>query len=138
LLHVRDNLSRAALPPGIPAETTPDISISLFVRLARDGQFPVPRYRIAVMDSVVPTAWKALLGFAEEGRLPFFAMPAGNLHKIREDVEGRSGPVWPRLLQLTDVMASQAWITGRFHGLIAALCVGRPVCAISSNTAKIE
>ncbi|MFU8864031.1 MAG: hypothetical protein ACNA7O_08950 [Rhodobacterales bacterium] len=42
------------------------------------------------------------------------------------------------MLQLPDVLASRAWVTGHFHGLIAALCAGRPVCALPSNTVKVE
>ncbi|MGV1912365.1 hypothetical protein [Agrobacterium vitis] len=138
LIHVRDSISCDALPSEMHAEVTPDVSIKLFFRMARGGQFLPPQHEIGVMDSVVQTATDALLGFAEEGGFPFYAMPGGNLRTIRTAVAARSGSVWPRLLQLTDVMTAQSWVTGRFHGLIAALCAGRPVCALSSNTAKIE
>lgn len=138
LVHVRDSISRNALPVDMRAEVTPDVSVKLFLRMARSGHFLPPRHEIGVMDSVVQSATDALLGFAEEGGFPFFAMPGGNLRTIRNSVAARSGSVWPRLLQLTDLMSAHSWVTGRFHGLIAALCAGRPVCALSSNTAKVE
>jgi hypothetical protein len=137
LLHLRDSLSRAALPPDVTAQITPDISIPLFLQtLGSTTEGPVTD--LAVMDSVVPATSAALLDFAEEGALPFFAMPMGNLHRMRDSVVARGGPVWPRLLQSTDILAARGWLTGRFHGLLAALCAGRPVCALPSNTAKIE
>lgn len=138
LVHVRDKLSREALPDGFPAEVTPDMSMQLFLQSTRTSQFPPPQHKIGVMDSVLPAASEALLGFAEEEGLPFYAMPGRNLRSTRVAVAARSGPVWPRLLQLTDLMAAEAWVTGRFHGLIAALSAGLPVCAVSSNTSKIE
>lgn len=136
-VHVRDSLSRAALPADSAAHVTPDVSIHLFLQSFR-GAKAEPIHDLSVMDSVVPAISEALLRFAEHGNLPVYAMPLGNLRKMRQDVAERSGPLWPRLLQLPDVMASRAWVTGRFHGLIAALCAGRPVCALRSNTAKVE
>lgn len=138
LVHVRDSLSRQSLPASSTAEVTPDVSIQLFLQTTREGTFIPPQHSIAVIDSVVQATSDALIDFAEQGGLPFYAMPVGNLRKIRATVSARSGPVWPRLLQLPDLMASRAWITGRFHGLIAALCAGLPVCALGSNTAKVE
>jgi len=138
LVHVRDSVSHGELPTDFPAEITPDVSIQLFLRTTREGTFLPPKHSLAVMDSVVQRTSTALLDFAEQERLPFYAMPVGNLRKMREAVAIRSGPVWPRLLQLTDLIASRTWVTGRFHGLIAALCAGLPVCALSSNTSKIE
>lgn len=138
LVHVRDNLSGEALPPNISAEITPDMSIQLFRQIISEGKFLPPQYDIGVMDSVVPVASKALLAFSEEESLPFYVMPGGNLRSMRLGVEKRSGPVWPRLLQITDVTAARGWVTGRFHGLVAALSAGIPVCALSSNTSKIE
>lgn len=138
LVHVRDTRSRNALPTQFPAEVTPDMSIHLFCQSVRDGQFLPPHHEIGVMDSVVQATSKALLSFAEAECLPFYVMPGGNLRVIRAVVAERSGPVWPRLLQLPDLMSANAWVTGRFHGMIAALCAGLPVCALSSNTAKIE
>lgn len=136
-VHVRDSLSRAALPADSLAQVTPDVSIHLFLQ-ALCGAKSAPVHDLAVMDSVVPAISDALLRFAEQEILPMFAMPLGNLRKMRQDVAARSGPVWPRVLQLPDVLTSRAWVTGRFHGLIAALCAGRPVCALPSNTAKVE
>ncbi|ETD85004.1 polysaccharide pyruvyl transferase family protein [Rhodobacter capsulatus] len=138
VVHVRDSRSLAALPPDFPARVTPDASIPIFREVARSGSFPAAVQAVAVMDNVVPEAAAALLRFAEAGALPFFAMPGAALSRIRQDASDRSGPVWPRLLQITDLMAAQAWVTGRFHGMIGALCAGRPVCALGSNTAKIE
>lgn len=138
LIHVRDNFSLKSLPEKFPAKVTPDVSIKPFLNIMRKGKFPPPQYKIAVMDSVLPKVSTALLDFSEHGKFPFFAMPEGNLRNTRNTVAERSGRIWPRLLQLTDVMMAQAWVTGRFHGLIAALCAGLPVCVLSSNTAKIE
>jgi len=138
LIHVRDSLSRKALPKDMPVQVTPDASISLFMNSVHDGVFRPPGYDMGVMDSVVPAASEALLNFAEAVQLPFYALARGGLLSMRKAAAGRSGVVWPQLMQLTDVMAARAWVTGRFHGLIAALAAGRPVCALSSNTAKIE
>ena len=137
-VHVRDTRSLAALPPGFPARVTPDASIPVFREVTRSAGFPAAVHPVAVMDNVVPNAAQALLRFAEAGALPFFAMPGVALGQLRQGVSGGAGPVWPRLLQITDLMAAQGWVTGRFHGMIGALCAGRPVCAIGSNTAKIE
>lgn len=136
-VHVRDSLSLAELPADIRAQVTPDVSIQLFLQTLR-GAKAEPMQDIAVMDSVVRSTSAALLAFAEHEGLPFFPMPVGNLRKTRQDVASRAGPVWPRLVQSTDVLAATNWVTGRFHGLIAALCAGRPVCALPSNTSKIE
>ena len=136
-VHVRDSLSLAEIPADIKAQVTPDVSIHLFLQTLR-GSKAEPMLDIAVMDSVVPSTSAALLTFAEQADLPFYAMPVGNLRATRQDVASRGGPVWPRLLQATDVLASRTWVTGRFHGLIAALCAGRPVCALPSNTSKVE
>ena len=138
IVHVRDSLSRKSLPADFPAAVTPDVSIQLFLQTMRDGRFLPPQHEIGVIDSVVPQTSAALLCFAEQNDLPFFAMPVGNLRNTRHAVAARSGPVWPRLLQMTDLMTAKAWVTGRFHGLIAALCAGHPVCALRSNTAKVE
>lgn len=138
LVHVRDSLSQKSLPANFPASITPDVSIQMFLKTLREGKFLPPQHEVAVMDSVIPAVSTTLLDYAEQENLPFFAMPVGNLRNTRKVVAERSGKVWPRLLQLTDVLTSQSWVTGRFHGLIAALCAGRPVCAMSSNTAKIE
>lgn len=138
LVHVRDSLSQMSLPAGFPAKVTPDVSIKLFLKTMREGEFPPSQHKIAVMDSVLPAVSDSLLDFAEQEKFPFFTMPEGSLRKTRDKVVERSSSIWPRLLQLTDVMTSEAWVTGRFHGLIAALCAGRPVCVLSSNTAKIE
>jgi hypothetical protein len=137
LLHLRDSPSRAALPPDLAATITPDMSIPLFRETLGAAQSR-PVTDLAVMDSVLPATSAALLDFAEDGALPFYAMPMGNLHRMRDSVVARGGPVWPRLLQSTDILAARGWLTGRFHGLLAALCAGRPVCALPSNTAKIE
>lgn len=137
-VHVRDTRSLAALPSDLPAQVTPDASIPIFMELTRSGDFLAPVYPIGVMDNVVPKATDVLLRFAEAGTLPFFAMPGGNLSVTRQNTSGQAVPVWPRLLQITDLLSASAWVTGRFHGLIGALCAGRPVCAVRSNTAKIE
>ncbi len=137
-IHVRDSISFAALPGSLSANVTPDVSIQLFMQAARDGQFLPPHHDIGVIDSVIPTSASALLDFAEHFRAPFFAMPAGSLRKARQSVAARSGVIWPQLMQLPDLMTCHAWVTGRFHGLVAALCLGRPVCALSSNTSKVE
>lgn len=138
LVYVRDSMSKNALPAGFAAKIVPDMSIPLFYRTARDGQFAPPVHRIGVIDSVVPAVSASLLNFSEAKQLPFYVMPGRNLGVIRADVAGRKGSVWPRLLQITDMMSAEAWLTGRFHGLIAALSAGLPVCAVRSNTAKIE
>lgn len=138
VIYVRDSKSCASLPADFPAIVTPDVSIHLFLKTLRGGSFSPPQHEIGVIDSVVPTMSAALLHFAEQADFGFFAMPFANLRKTRDEVSARSGPVWPRLLQATDVISAKAWVTGRFHGLIAALCAGRPVCALPSNTSKIE
>ncbi len=138
VIPVRDSQSLASLPAGLSATVTPDVSIQLFLRTLRKGSFLPPQHEIGVIDSVVPRNSAALLRFAERADARFFVMPIGNLRKTRNAVAERSGHVWPRLLQATDLMAAKAWVTGRFHGLIAAVCAGIPVCALPSNTKKVE
>ncbi len=91
-VHVRDSLSRAALPADSLAQVTPDVSIHLFLQ-ALCGAKSAPVHDLAVIDSVVPAISDALLRFAEQESLPMFAMPLGNLRKMRQDVAARSGPV---------------------------------------------
>lgn len=138
LIHLRDSFSRKSLQADVAATVTPDMSIPMFMEITRNGSFPPPQVLIGIMDSVVSASSNILLNFAEEEGLPFYAMPASNLRILRASVAARSGRIRPHLLQMTDVMGAQAWLTGRFHGLIAALCAGLPVCSMTSNTSKIE
>lgn len=139
LVHVRESASHVALPAGIAGSVTPDASILPLVRLYRDGAFPRPSTRLAVMDNVVAETSAALLEFSIQADAPFFVMPGRALGSARQRATMTGhGTRRPMLLQAPDVVSSHAWVTGRYHGLIAALCAGRPVCALPSNTHKIE
>lgn len=139
LVHVRESASRAALPAATVALVTPDVSILPLVRFFRDGTFLSPSRPLAVMDNVVPKTSAALLEFSIHAEAPFFVMPGRALRPARQRAaEAGQKVTRPMLLQAPDVMSSHAWVTGRYHGLIAALCANRLVCALPSNTHKIE
>lgn len=138
LIHMRDSKSRAALPRRMDVTVTPDVSIQLFLETTKNGGYAPPAHAFGVIDSVVPQVTKTLLTLAEARGAPFYTMPVNTLRKTRAEVAGRAGPVRPQLLQVPDLMTASGWVTGRFHGMIAALCAGQPVCALRSNTAKVE
>jgi hypothetical protein len=138
LIHLRDTKSRTALSRRLDVTVTPELSIPLIRQTMGEGEYPPPKQAFGVLDSALPGKTKMLLSFAESQGAPFYVMPGDTLIRTRAEVAARQGTTWPQLLQLPDLMRVSGWVTGRFHGMIAALCAGQPVCALSSNTAKVQ
>ncbi|SMO83506.1 polysaccharide pyruvyl transferase family protein [Paracoccus laeviglucosivorans] len=136
-IYVRDRASLAELPEGLGARHLADVSIAGFAPFYAQGRFDDAPHDLAVIDSVLPQVSHELQDFAQRQEAAFYAMPYGSLAALRTRA-AQDGTAFPRLLQAPDLMSARGWLTGRFHGLVAALCAGRPVCAIPSNTFKIE
>lgn len=139
-IHVRERRSLAALNGAGAAKITPDMSMVAFDAFYGGGRFDPPMYELAVMDSVNVDNAHRLQDLASSKRVPFYAMPYQALLNLRQRAleEGLVLQSYPSLLQAFHVRAAQHWVTGRFHGMLAALCAGRPVAVVGSNTHKIE
>lgn len=136
LVHVRDTASAAALPGDVTATVTPDMSLHGFARLyagaAAQGD------ATAIIDNVRAPAGHALQHLAARTGAPFYAMPYPALRQLTDAAISDPAAAIPRLLTAPVLTTAPRWITGRYHGLIAALAAGRKICAIRSNTHKIE
>lgn len=142
VVHMRETASRAALPEGVKATVTPDMSFLSFARFYQTRPAPArasaPDAPMAVIDNVRQPAAEALQDFAGRTGAPFFTMPRHMLNRLTQRHGETPGAALPALLTPPDLLTAEVWVTGRYHGLIAALAAGRRVCAIRSNTHKIE
>jgi polysaccharide pyruvyl transferase WcaK-like protein len=109
---------------------------------AGDPTAVTPGEDVAVIDGVGDGAARSLHDFAEFHRWPFYLM--GRLHvpalmeRPGAGYEVR-GNAFPRILRSArDIAGLRGCVSGRFHGLVAALVMGVPVAALASNTHKIE
>ncbi|MDS9467382.1 polysaccharide pyruvyl transferase family protein [Paracoccus sp. MBLB3053] len=136
-VYVRETASLAQLPKQLGAMHVPDVSFAAFLEFYRAGQFDEPMHDLCVIDSVVQQASHALQDFAAHEKAPFFVMPGRPLGALRNRAI-RDETAFPLLLQAPDLKSARGWVTGRFHGLVAAISAGRPACAIPSNSFKIE
>lgn len=147
IVTVRDSISMQEIKPWRrDVRVIPDISFAAFA--APQGVFAgapdleASRSSLAVIDHVEKDIASNLAEFAEFHRLPFYLM--GPLHidaLVRQAGSAFqvNGTIYPRILRSPQALQlADACITGRFHGLTAAICAGVPVVAVSSNTPKIE
>ncbi len=147
LVAVRESRSLAAIRRWrADARLVPDLSLAAYSLqgLLPAAAPPPPASRAAwtVIDHVDAALARTLHGFAEAHGFPFHLM--GRLHVdalVREagapfEAAGRA---WPRILRSVDELKhADAVLTGRFHGLTAALAAGVPFVALPSNTPKVE
>ncbi len=147
LVTLRDSLSQQEIRPYRPdAEVIPDLSFAGFAEEPRlpgtEGQQADPAAEIAVLDSVLPGVTLALGAFAETHGLPLYNMgphPMARFYTERRFAYALGAQVYPRVLWDTAILRrARGCLTGRFHGLIAALVAGTPVVALASNTPKVE
>lgn len=136
LVHVRDTASAAALPSDVKASVTPDMSLHGFARLYAGAT--AQGDATAIIDNVRAPAGHALQHLAARTGAAFYAMPYPALRQLTDAAITDPTAAIPRLLTAPMLTSAPRWITGRFHGLIAALAAGRKICAIRSNTHKIE
>jgi hypothetical protein len=97
--------------------------------------------KVCVTDSVDCYTAEQLREFSEINALPFFLMGGvqAALTSHEHTVFAVGGVHYPRVLRdLSELEGAELCLTGRFHGLIAALMKGIPTFALPSNTPKVE
>ncbi|MBN6209037.1 polysaccharide pyruvyl transferase family protein [Ralstonia flatus] len=148
LVTVRESISHSSIQRWrSDVALVPDISFAAFREdLASTDRPPLSlsgsTTPFAVIDNVNADVARTLAEFAEFHRLPYFLM--GGLHVDTTVTNGAiayelNGMVFPRILRSAQTLRQMnAVLTGRFHGLTAALAAGTPVVSLPSNTPKIE
>ena len=126
------------------AQVVPDLSIKAFsnpLKSQKDSQVAHESvFSLSVIDSMIPASALALRDFALEHGAPMYCMGKKHMRLMTtHDKKIRtSNGNCPKLLERTSQLTTaKACLSGRFHGTIAALCLGQPVIAIPSNTHKI-
>lgn len=147
IVAVRESHSMQAIQVWRPdARLVPDISFAAFAEQdsAFEGQLtrPVISSPLAVIDSVNSTVAGQLAAFGEFHRFPVYLMGDSHIDAlVRHAGSGfqLDGTSYPRILRSPQELTfSDACLTGRFHGLAAAMCAAVPVVALPSTTRKIE
>ncbi|MDN5536196.1 MULTISPECIES: polysaccharide pyruvyl transferase family protein [Comamonas] len=147
IVTVRDSISMQEIKPWrSDVRVVPDISFAAFS--TPEGIFtsaqdlPVVRSSLAVIDHVKKDIASNLAAFAEFHRLPFYLMGPPHINALIQQAGSAfqvNKTIYPRILRSPQALQlADTCITGRFHGLTAAMCAGVPVVAVSSNTPKIE
>lgn len=96
---------------------------------------------VCVIDSVRADIAEQLREFAEINSFPFFLMGDGQAAFTAQErtVFTVADMRYPRILRdCSELAGAKICVTGRFHGLIAALLNNTPVFALPSNTPKVE
>ncbi len=131
---------------GYEYGVTPDLSLNTFFEYASG----IPQtlswaghqntQKIGVIDCVVAKKSAVLQDLAEGMMAPFYSMTKNHAYRLRQrSIENqRSGYANPRILALRHFISCDKWVTGRYHGLLALLAVGKPFVAVGSNTSKIQ
>jgi Polysaccharide pyruvyl transferase len=144
VLAARESRNAALMQEWRPdVRIVPDLAFAAFAAMqqAEAGPHQAAPPMLVVIDSVLGVRADALMDFASFHELPYFLMGRLNVPRYLEpEFVYRVGDrPFPSILTNLDQLAStKGCLTGRFHGLIAALCSGRPVVALPSNTHKIE
>ncbi|MEJ2123244.1 MAG: polysaccharide pyruvyl transferase family protein [Alphaproteobacteria bacterium] len=146
IVSVRETNSLAEIRQFRPdARLTPDFSFAALKNNAQHfdrGSFRSPlRQGIRVIDSVDSYTTERLREFAEINALPFFLMGGVQAPLTTQEraVFTVDGTPYPRVFRdLLELEGAELCVTGRFHGLIAALLKGIPTFALPSNTPKVE
>ena len=141
IVAFRESRSRAEALPWCPhARIVPDFTFAALHDIRHESA--QPRQGWVVLDGVTAPVAQSLARFARNSSSDYLLL--GDTHfKVMTDDPGSvldtRGRISPRLF--TDFSAFdryEACVTGRYHGLIAALCAGLPTLAVASNTPKIE
>lgn len=146
IVAVRESNSLAAVRQfHQTALQVPDISFAAFRQANGFFLGDAPQQRGAseflITDSVLTGVASGLRDFAERNSFPLYLMGSVHARWVEDpaslfEVEGTT---YPRILRsLADMVGAEACVTGRFHGLVAALSLGKPVLALGSNTPKVE
>ncbi len=146
VVSVRESHSLAEIQKFCPdALLVPDFSFAAFKNTAH--HFDSSSFRktagakICVIDSVDGYTAERLREFSEINALPFFLMGGVQtaLASQERTVFTVDGVAYPRVLRdISELEGVGLCVTGRFHGLIAALLKGIPTFALPSNTPKVE
>jgi hypothetical protein len=143
IVTVRESASLAAIQRWRPdARIVPDLTFGTGHLREANSIASIERPPMTVLDHVDASSALRLAAFSRYHGLPFYLM--GRLHVdtlIRAagcayEVDGEAFP--KILVAPKELAADLGCVTGRYHGLIAALCAGLPVQALASNTPKIE
>ncbi len=148
LVTVRESISHSSIQRWRSDVTlVPDISFAAFREELASTRRPSSSQsestnQFAVIDNVNADVARTLAEFAEFHRFPYYLM--GGLHVDSTVTDGAiayelNGMVFPRILRSAQTLRQMnAVLTGRFHGLTAALAAGTPVVSLASNMPKIE
>lgn len=145
LVCVRESRSAAALDGlGVVATVVPDLLLSAPAARAT-GRITPQEGTLAVFDHVNHGTAEFLACFAKAHGAQFRSMaPRPSLRSFRTFVSycrfkiATGFPQRLRIDQLTEALAAEVHVTGRFHGACLAIAAGRPFVAVASNTHKIE
>lgn len=140
VIHMRESLSAQAAGTGLPTRVTPDLAFGPLAPFYAKGSFEGEVQDLAIMDASRFALSEQLQDLSAHLHAPFFAMEARHVTRLRTRAAqhfhpGTSSPVFALPASLPQ---AQGWISGRFHGVVAALCAGVPVVALPSATHKIE
>jgi polysaccharide pyruvyl transferase WcaK-like protein len=146
IVSVRETRSFEEIQQFRPdARLVPDFSFAAFKNAVHhfdSSSFcQATRPGIHVLDSVNSTTAEHLREFAEINNFPFFLMGGvqASLAAQERTVFTVDGVSYPRVLRdVCELEGAELCVTGRFHGLIAALLKGIPTFALPSNTPKVE
>lgn len=127
------------------ARVVPDISFAAFREVLDVDANLIPAEplgQLSVIDNVNGDIATTLSEFAEFHRLPYYLMSGRHMDGILTDnttAYDIKGTTFPRVLRTPlDLNRTRACLTGRFHGLAAALVAGVPALSLPSNTPKVE
>ncbi|MCV2361772.1 polysaccharide pyruvyl transferase family protein [Paucibacter sp. TC2R-5] len=147
IVAVRESRSLTGIREWRPdARLVPDLTLAAFPQQGFAANsvraYNGNRSGLVVLDHVHASATDALMSFARHQQLPAFLM--GRLH-VPTRIAAAGGSwllgqqAYPRIFRSADAMAkATGCVTGRYHGLIAALCAGVPSLALPTNTPMIE
>lgn len=136
LVSVRDKASAGRLTSkGIHAIYAPDLSwvYEISAEEARPS-----REVIGVQDCVVKDRARLLAAFARTKQAQFHVMGRFYYEVQQELIEGSDPLRFPKILEPGDFRSANAWVTGRYHGLILALRHRQIAVSVASNTSKIS
>ena len=146
IVAVRDSISLKEIKPWyFDARVIPDISFAAFASTTNffvgTPNTPANLSKLVVIDHVQNDIAANLAAFAEFHRFPFYLMGPLHIDSLIREVGNNfqiAGVAYPKILQSPAILKNaDACVTGRFHGLTAALSIAMPVVAYSSNTPKM-
>jgi hypothetical protein len=146
LVVVRESISLSAIKVWRnDARLVPDFAFAAIdpVRSGKSGTAgKLAPAALVVLDHVDRAASRQLAAFARFHGRPFFTLDGPHTESLVDEVGNsyeEDGIAYPRILRSPDELSRfDSCVTGRYHGLIAALCAGVPTIAVGSNTPTIE